>query len=110
MDDEGILSAVEDTPSSQGTPTKRPYHERPGPSSQQSLDTKSSSSRTSSSSSAASTPPEFFGLHMRADFSEEKPFFILKIENILMMMHMHLNGTIKDDDRVSSSLLSCFHL
>jgi hypothetical protein len=120
INDEGNLIAVDESYAqktlSQGSPAKRHCSDGASCSSQQSQHSIYSQPCTPSSSGSSSSfigsisPSDKSGLHLRVDFSNENPLCRSKIENMLTMMHMHLNGALKNDVKVSNASLSCSNL
>jgi hypothetical protein len=112
LNEDGVLCAIEETRAmnnsySQGTPSKR-LRQDMGSTSSSNLSQESNSTPPPSrpSSSASVSPPETAGDNSWADFKNIKPLYKLKVQNIMLMMQMHLSGLIKDDDQVSKRSVS----
>jgi hypothetical protein len=111
LNEDGVLCAIEETRAmnisySQGTPSKQ-LRQDMGSTSSGTLSQNSSTPPPSRPSSSASvSPPETAGDNSWAYFKNIKPLYKLKVQNIMLMMQMHLSGLIKDDDQVSKRSVS----
>ncbi len=101
LDHDGVLCAMEENRSftsysSQESPVKRARNDAASTSSSQQSQEHLATPPSSRPSSSGSSPP----VEMCADYGKVKTYYRMRVDNIQMMVQMHLTGVIKNDELV----------